>query len=883
MKRESIGVTVCRGRTCGQPIRIDVRGCCVLAVGMILFSSSSDAQHPWQRPIAREITHVQRIVGEVEQHEPSRDLRVVWVWDFDKGHASGFHEHVKVRDLFSLLLSRVPRVTVDLAHQFPTADQWKQADLVVFYLQMQPMTAEQFRMMDAYLERGGGMVAIHSAFIQGPVGSQVAERFGLAWNGKRTRWGVLPLTSKVVQPRSHGVFDGFPNQLALVDEHYWNLGGKLEQLTVLATSQAGPERASKGPPRPEQLDGKPWPLFWSREIGKGRVFGSIPGHNFFTFNDPYYRIILLRAMAWTMRESFDPFKSLVTAKVKTSPADEDWPMYNRTANGWRFNEVESTLSRTNVASMKLKWRFPSKHADWKMGMVSATPSIVDGYVYFGTGTFPKFYRLKPNGELDWVYEIGDKEERNRNRNMESRGLIPRGGVYSSALVTDTSVFFTSTKGVAYCLDRETGIERWKIDSKADGFPGAHRANMMMASPILADGKVIFGGGAYEHPQPRNPEYACCQGRGFVIAVEPKSGMVVWKYDVGPKPIRFDPPITMKSPWGTRTFKYGPSTSSVWSTPSWDEQSNTVFFGTDIHNSPRKPTEDDPRNYTRHSAAVIAVDAATGKEKWVTQLNKHDVWNHSLPAYDPETGYKDQAVGDTPKIVNVSIDGKQTQVVGAGCKNGGFYIMRLADGSIIAHTPIYTGPPKESPDIDPRTLALPSPIGGLQTGCASDGLSFFTNGIDTIFKGTAGRQRTSPPTAGRVTAISSDTERENWRHERPKVPWVGGTKDKPLFRNTGDPVASGIAVANGVVYFTTFSSNKLVAIDATTGKSLREIYLGPILCGPSVSRGRVYVGTGNTHFEDGPAEAYFPKRDTGVLYCFGLPGDDAIDRVGDGNR
>lgn len=561
----------------------------------------------------------------------------------------------------------------------------------------------------------------------------------------------------------------------------------------------------------------------------------------------------------------------------------DWPMYNRTVNGWRFNDEENTLNKDNVGALKMKWRFPKKGAKGKMGMVSATPSVVNGYVYFGTGTFPRFYRLKPNGDLDWVYELGDESERQRNRNLENNGLIPRGGVYSSALVTETSVYFASVKGVAYCLNRKTGGERWRINSKARGFPGAHPANMMMASPILADGKVIFGGGAYEHPQPRDPNYKCCRGRGFVMAVDPDKGNIIWKYDVGPKPIRFEPPIKMQSAWGERVFHYGPSTSSVWSTPSYDPESRTVFFGTDIHNSPRKPTADDPRNYTPHSAAVIAIDVETGAEKWVSQVNKNDVWNHSMPAYDPKTGYKDQSVGDTPKVLNVELDGLKTRVVGAGSKNGGFYLMRISDGSIVAQTPIYVGPPGKSHEADPRTLALPSSIGGLQSGCASDGKSFFTNGVDTIFKGTAGRKRTSPPTAGRVTSISADTKSENWRHERPKVPWVGGTKQKPLFTNTGDPVASGIAVANKVLFFTTFSSNKLVAVDASTGESLREIYLGPMLAGPSVSRGRVYVGNGNTHFSYSPAEAYFPKKDTGVMFSFGLPGEDEVDRMGAGDE
>ena len=97
----------------------------------------------------------------------------------------------------------------------------------------------------------------------------------------------------------------------------------------------------------------------------------------------------------------------------------------------------------------------------------------------------------------------------------------------------------------------------------------------------------------------------------------------------------------------------------------------------------------------------------------------------------------------------------------------------------------------------------------------------------------------------MVAISLDTRTERWRHERPKVASLGGPPPKPVFTDVGDPVASGIAVANGVVYFTTVASGKLVALDAATGRVLKEIDLGPVWSGPSVSRGRVYVGTGNT--------------------------------------
>ncbi|GEM_PF-5335524 len=86
----------------------------------------------------------------------------------------------------------------------------------------------------------------------------------------------------------------------------------------------------------------------------------------------------------------------------------------------------------------------------------------------------------------------------------------------------------------------------------------------------------------------------------------------------------------------------------------------------------------------------------------------------------------------------------------------------------------------------------------------------------------------------------------------------------------------------MAYFTTTVSNKLVALDTATGTVLKEIDVGPVWCGPTVSRGRVYVGTGNLLFAPGdPKEAYFPKSATGAVYSFGLPGEDEVSRMGVG--
>jgi outer membrane protein assembly factor BamB len=318
------------------------------------------------------------------------------------------------------------------------------------------------------------------------------------------------------------------------------------------------------------------------------------------------------------------------------------------------------------------------------------------------------------------------------------------------------------------------------------------------------------------------------------------------------------------------------------------ESGTIFFGTDTNNSPRRPTAADPRPYTRESDAIIALNVRDGSEKWVTQLCAGDVWNTGMRAYDPKEGrYKDQSIGDTPKIYTIQVSGTPTKVVGMGCKNGGFYVLRAADGRLLDHTPIYTGPPAYplSPTPDPRMLALPSAMGGLQTGCATDGRQIYTNGIDTLKFGSTQSKAASgtPPTGGRVVALSLDTRTERWRHERPKVASIGGPKPKPTYKDVGDPVASGIALANGVVFFTTVASGKLVALDADTGSVLKEIEIGPVWSGPSVSRGRVYVGTGNTLFSPLDYECFFPKQYNGVLYSFGLPRSDEVSQLGAGKE
>jgi type 1 glutamine amidotransferase len=77
--------------------------------------------------------------------------------------------------------------------------------------------------------------------------------------------------------------------------------GDVNRVKVLATTEE---------------EGKPWPMLWTFEPAKGRVFGCILGHYSWTFDDPIGRMLLFRGLAWAAQDRFDRFLPLVTEGVK---------------------------------------------------------------------------------------------------------------------------------------------------------------------------------------------------------------------------------------------------------------------------------------------------------------------------------------------------------------------------------------------------------------------------------------------------------------------------------------------------------------------------------------------------------------------------------------
>jgi len=199
-------------------------------------------------------------------------------------------------------LAGLPKVKVTTAQQWPSSEQFQSADLVVLFCYCR-WSEQQITALEEYLSRGGGFVAIHSALWRRKNGysSEKAVRLtGLRAEDDFSLWRHGSLDLKIAAPQ-HPICCGLPATIHFVDEAYWALNGDSRAVNVLVTSEEKGKGAS-GETRPE-------PMFWAVQHGKGRVFGCILGHFNWTFDDPYFRILLLRGMAWAAGESpyrFDP-------------------------------------------------------------------------------------------------------------------------------------------------------------------------------------------------------------------------------------------------------------------------------------------------------------------------------------------------------------------------------------------------------------------------------------------------------------------------------------------------------------------------------------------------------------------------------------------------
>jgi len=281
------------------------------SVGLLIAADRGQRVAPRpNKPMPRE--EVMKLTGDWKDAKLSRDIRILWLYG-PEDHGGGEHDYIRIKELFVPMLETIPRVTVEEAYQFPSPEQFDRADLMIQFLHLPDLTDEQLKLFQGFVNRGGSVVSIHESCIVRPVerAEKLAGCIGCSWQGNRdSHWGKFSHDHPLFLKTEHPAFAGLPRSVLLNDESYWSLL-KRDNVEVIGTIASRSNKDSAPFADILKSEGARSEAFWTYTSGKGRVFGTTTGHYTYTYYDPIYRLILLRGIAWSLKEDPAPFMPLV--------------------------------------------------------------------------------------------------------------------------------------------------------------------------------------------------------------------------------------------------------------------------------------------------------------------------------------------------------------------------------------------------------------------------------------------------------------------------------------------------------------------------------------------------------------------------------------------
>jgi len=413
--------------------------------------------------------------------------------------------------------------------------------------------------------------------------------------------------------------------------------------------------------------------------------------------------------------------------IPARAASGDWPTFlhdnQRTAAA-----SDTTITTGNASQLTKKWAFQTG------GPIAASPTVVGGIVYVGSWDGYEYALNATTGALVWKHFLG----------QTTAPCYPQlAGVSSAADVENGVVYVGGGDSNWYALNAATGAVLWSV-FVGDNTKGWYN----WASPLIYNGYAYIGTSSVGD---------CPLIPGQLLKVSLTTHTVVNSVTFVPQ---------------------GQVGAGVWTTPSIDTSTNTIFVTTGTRNQ-------DTQNLAE---AVIAVDANTLaiKSSWAVP--------NSMQTADSD-------FGNTPLLFN---DSHGNPLVTAVNKNGFDYAWNRNN---LAAGPVWT-----------QTVTLPGSCPQCGDGSASSGA--FANGMlfqaggSTVINGVGYR--------GSVRALNPDNGNFLWQH------------------GDSDPVIPGLAYSNGLIFDGAGSTFEV--LDASSGTRLYSYTTGGYLyAAPSISNGQVYIG------------------------------------------
>jgi len=227
----------------------------------------------------------------------------VFLWTGLKTHSPGQHDYPQFLADWSKLLTERGAVVRGALHP-PSRHDLDQSDVVVIYKGDAGYLTDQAKAdLEAFVQRGGGLVSIHDALC-GPDPAYFSKLLGGAKKHGEVNYTLEATVPYTVVDKAHPIMKDMGN-FTLLDEAFFNMTWAPEPgIHVLATAEIAPTR-SAGDHKGEKV-----PQIWIYEHPAtsnqtARAFVWMQGHNYANFSNYQIQRTLLRGIAWAAKKPAD--------------------------------------------------------------------------------------------------------------------------------------------------------------------------------------------------------------------------------------------------------------------------------------------------------------------------------------------------------------------------------------------------------------------------------------------------------------------------------------------------------------------------------------------------------------------------------------------------
>ena len=322
---------------------------------------------------------------------------------------------------------------------------------------------------------------------------------------------------------------------------------------------------------------------------------------------------------------------------------------------------QAGLTKAQLSNMELAWSIAIPGAS----SMRAQPAVVGKSVFLPMADDRTVYAFDVSDPakpcVQWLFKAPGSSPL---RTSPAYGVLADGRKVLAFAGQDTNL---------YLLDAATGKPIWikKV--------GTYQYSMTTGTPTVLKDRIIVPVSQFEISVAGANSQKCCDNHGYVLALDPKDGKQLWRYDTmeDAKPIRDR---------GDGKMLYGPSGAPIWNSPAVDEKRRLIFFGTGESNSPP---------VSKNTDAIIAIGLDDGRQKWSHQATGDDVYVIGCgPTPKPEqlncvkeTVFRDVDFGAS--MIRAAAGAGRDAVFG-GQKSGTVWAMDPATGKVLWRNDLGTG-------------------------------------------------------------------------------------------------------------------------------------------------------------------------------------------------